>query len=109
LRCKESLRKKKARQAHMKRIRSFMRRIFGGLLRGPGSRMRRQLRHSARVVVEGPPESTADSVRHQMKNLLKTAEFAAAQPDFGGQPNASRASAPHLDASATAPRDAKAA
>ena len=33
LRCKESLRKKKARQARTKRIRSFMRRILGGLLR----------------------------------------------------------------------------
>ena len=33
LRCKESLCKKKARQARTKRIRSFMRRILGGLLR----------------------------------------------------------------------------
>ena len=32
LRCKESLRRKKARQARTKRIRSFMRRILGGLL-----------------------------------------------------------------------------
>src|ERR1700676_5626315 len=32
LRCKESLRKKKAHQARTKRIRSLMRRILGGLL-----------------------------------------------------------------------------
>ena len=37
LRCKESLRKKKARQARTKRIRSFMRRILDGLLRNPSA------------------------------------------------------------------------
>src|SRR5207244_13390374 len=37
LRCKESLRRKKARQARTKRIRRFMRRIFGALLRRPRS------------------------------------------------------------------------
>ena len=57
LRCKESLRKKKARQARTKRIRSFMRRILGGLLRHPESNTRAQLRHSARIVVDGLPES----------------------------------------------------
>ena len=108
LRCKESLRKKKARQARTKRIRSFMRRILGGLLRGSGTRMRRQLRHSAGIVVEGLPESMADSARHHGKNPPKTAEVAAAQPD-GGQPNASRPSVPCVDASTTAPRNAKAA
>ena len=53
LRCKESLRQKKARQARTKRIRSFMRRIFGGLLRDPTSNTRPPLRRSARVVIEG--------------------------------------------------------
>src|SRR5438309_4410687 len=43
LRCKESVRKKKARQARNKRIRSFMRRILGGLLRDPECRRRGQL------------------------------------------------------------------
>jgi len=33
LRCKESVRRKKARQARTKRIRSFMRRILGGMSR----------------------------------------------------------------------------
>jgi hypothetical protein len=85
LRCKESLRKKKARQARTKRIRSFMRRILGGLLRDPERR-----------------------TRGKLKSLPETPELAAAQTD-GGQPNASRPSAPRLDASATAPRNAKAA
>ena len=57
LRCKESLRRKKARQARTKRIRSFMRRILGGLLRHSESNPRPQLRHSARIVVEGLSES----------------------------------------------------
>ena len=37
LRCKESVRRKKARQARTKRIRSLMRRILGGLLGQSGS------------------------------------------------------------------------
>ena len=40
LRCKESLRRKKARQARTKRIRSFMRRMLGGLLRHSWSNLR---------------------------------------------------------------------
>ncbi len=57
LRCKESLRRKKARQARAKRIRGFMRRILGGLLRHSERNLRPQLRHSARIVVEGLSES----------------------------------------------------
>ena len=107
LRCKESLRKKKARQARTKRIRGFMRRILGGLLRHSGSSLRSQPRHSARIVVEGLSESMREPAQHALKSRPQTAEFAAAQPD-DGQPNASRASAP-LDAGAAAPRSAKAA
>ena len=55
LRCKESLRKKKARQARTKRIRSFMRRILGGFLRDPERRTRRQLPHNSRIVIDGLP------------------------------------------------------
>jgi hypothetical protein len=107
LRCKESLRRKKARQARRKRIRSFMRRILGGILGQSESKLRPQPRHSARIVVDGLPESMREPP-HTVKSLPKTAELAAAQPD-GGQPNASRPSAPRIDASTTAPRNAKAA
>ena len=108
LRCKESLRRKKARQARTKRIRSFMRRILGGLLRHPESNLRSRPRHSARIVVEGLSESMREPAQQAMKSRPQTAELAAAQLD-GGQPNASRPSAPRLDASATAPRNANAA
>ena len=108
LRCKESLRRKKARQARTKRIRSFMRRILGSLLGHSESNPRPQLRHSARIVVEGPSESMREPAQHAVKSRPQTGELAPAQPD-GGQPNASRPSAPRLDASATAPRNAKAA
>src|SRR5256885_6192736 len=57
LRCKESLRRKKARQARTKRIRSFMRRILGGLLHHSESNLRPHPRRSAGNVVEGLPES----------------------------------------------------
>ena len=105
LRCKESLRKKKARQARTKRIRNFMRRMLGGLLRHSESSLRPQLRHSARIVVEGLSESMREQA---VQSRPQTAELAAAQPD-GGQPNASRPSAPRIDTSTTAPRNAKAA
>jgi hypothetical protein len=108
LRCKESVRRKKARQARVKRIRSFMRRILGGLLRHSESNPRPQLRHRARIVVEGLSESMCEPAQQAMKSRPQTAELAAAQPD-GGQSNASRPSAPRVDASATAPRNAKAA
>ena len=94
LRCKESLRKKKARQARRKRIRSFMRRILGGLLRHPESNLRSQPRHSARIVVEGPSESMREPAQQAIKSRPQTAELAAA---------------PRLDAHAAAPRNAKAA
>src|ERR1700675_5006996 len=57
LRCKESVRRKKARQARTKRIRSFMRAMLGGLLRRSESKLRPQLPPSARIVVEGLAES----------------------------------------------------
>jgi hypothetical protein len=109
LRCKESLRQKKARQARTKRVRSFMRRIFGRLLRDPTRNTRPPLRRSAGVVIEGAPESMRESAQHSVKSVPKTAELTAAQPDCGGHPNALRASTPRLDGSAAAPPDAKAA
>ena len=109
LRCKESLRRKKARQARTKRIRSFMRRILGGLLHHSESNLRPHPRRSTRSVVESLSESMREPAQHAVKSRPQTAELAPAQPD-GGQPNAaSRPSAPRLDASATAPRNAKAA
>ena len=108
LRCKESLRRKKARQARTKHIRRFMRRILGGLLRRPESNLHPQLRRNASIVVEALSDSMREPAQHAVKTRPQTAELAAAQPD-GGQPNASRPSAPRLEASATAPRNAKAA
>src|SRR5438093_8591465 len=73
LRCKESLRKKKARQARTKRIRRFMRRILGGLLRRAESNPHPQLRHNARIVVEGLPESITKPAQHAVKSRPQTA------------------------------------
>jgi len=98
----------KARQARTKRIRSFMRRILGGLLHHSESNLRPHPRPSARIVVEGLSGSMREPAQHAVKSRPQTGEVAPAQPD-GGQPNASRPSAPRLDASATAPRNAKAA
>ena len=108
LRCKESLRREKARQARTKRIRSFMRRILGRLLHDSETNLRSHPRRSARIVVEGLPESMREPAQHAVKSRPQTGEFAPAQPD-GGQPNASHPSAPRIDAGTTAPRNAKAA
>ena len=62
LRCKESLRKKKARQARTKRIRSFMRRILGGLLRHSESSLRPQPRLAAAQPDGGQPNASRLSV-----------------------------------------------
>jgi len=62
LRCKESLRKKKARQARTKRIRGFMRRILGGLLRRSESSLRPQPRLAAAQPDGGQPNASRLSV-----------------------------------------------
>ena len=62
LRCKESLRKKKARHARTKRIRSFMRRILGGLLRRSESSLRPQPRLAAAQPDGGQPNASRLSV-----------------------------------------------
>ncbi len=107
--CKESLRRKKARQARTKRIRSLMRRLLGGLLRHSESNLRPQLRHSAGIVVEALPEPMREPAQQMVKSRPQTAELAAAQPDCGPQPNASRPPPPRPDASATVPHNVKAA
>ena len=56
LRCKETLRRNKARLARTKRIRTFMRRMLGALRRDPESSMRPRPRRRA-IVVEGIAES----------------------------------------------------
>src|SRR6266540_5524001 len=58
LRCKESVRRKKARQARTKRIRSFMRRILGGLLRYSESSLRPQPRLAAAQPDGGQPNAS---------------------------------------------------
>lgn len=98
LRCKESLRKKKARLARTKRIRSFMRSVLGGLLGRSKSNLRP--RHHARTVVAGLSESIREPAQHAVQSQPQTAELAASQPD-GGRPNALRASAPRLDRAAS--------
>ena len=108
LRCKESLRRKKTRQARTKRIRSFMRRILGALLRHSESDLRPHPRHSARIVVEGLSESMRERAQPAAKSPPQSAELAPAQPN-AGLPKALHSSASRLDASATAPRNAKAA
>ena len=58
LRCKESLRKKKARQARTKRIRRFLRSILGGLLRHSESSLRPQPRLAAAQPDGGQPNAS---------------------------------------------------
>ena len=99
LRCKESLRRKKARHIRTKPIRNFVRKILGALGLRRESNIRPHLRHRGRVILEGLPESTSESAQPMVRSQPKTAESA---------PNDLHVSAPRLD-SAAAPRNAKAA
>jgi len=102
LRCRESLRTKKARQARTKRFRNWLRRILGSLLRDPASAMQRPRRHGARNAVEGSQKSVRESASNAITSRPQLTTPAAAQPD------ASRPSAPRLDSAAASP-NAKAA
>lgn len=64
LRCKESVRKKKARQARTQRIRRFMRRMLGGLLRHSESNLHPPRPHGVRSVVQGASESMREPAQH---------------------------------------------
>jgi hypothetical protein len=85
LRCKESLRTQKARQARNKRIGQFVRMLGGALLVAPVIAIRKLLRHSGDIAVECLPEGSKEPAVRQVRGLAQETEFAQAQSAFDRQ------------------------
>lgn len=85
LRCKESLRAQKARQARNKRIGQFVRMLFGIVFVAPVIAIQKLLRQSGAIAVECLPEVRKEPAVRQVKNLARDTEFAQAESEFDRQ------------------------
>jgi hypothetical protein len=85
LRCKESLRTQKARQARNKRIGQFVRMLSNVVFVVPVIAIQRLLRQSGEIAVECLPEVRKDPAVRQVSRLSREPEFAQAQSEFNDQ------------------------
>lgn len=85
LRCKESLRTQKVRQARNKRIGQFVRMLSHAVFVAPVIAIQRLLRQSGDIAVECLPEVRNDPAVRQVSRLSREPEFAQAQSEFDGQ------------------------
>lgn len=85
LRCKESLRAQKSRQARNKRIDQFVRMASTALFVAPIIAMKKLLRQSGDIAVECLPVVRKEPAVPQVKNLVRDVEFAQAQSEFDSQ------------------------
>lgn len=88
LRCKESLRTQKARQARNKRIGQFVRMLFNAVFVVPVIAMRRLLLRSGDLAVECLPEVSKEPATRRVGQLSKKAEFEQAKTTFTAQTEA---------------------
>ena len=95
LRCKESLRAQKSRQARNKRIGQFVRVVSTALFVAPIIAMKKLLRQSGDIAVECLPEVRKEPAARQVKNLARDTEFAQAQSEFDSQTAASASRQPN--------------
>jgi hypothetical protein len=89
LRCKESLRTQKARQARHKRIGLFVRMLFGIVFVAPATAIQKLLRQGGAIAVECLPEMRKEPAVRHVKNLARDTEFAQTQSEFDSQTAAS--------------------
>lgn len=101
LRCKESLRAQKARQARNKRIGQFVRMLFGVVFVTPVIAIQKLVRQSGAIAVECLPEVRKEPAVRQVKNLARDAEFAQAQSEFDSQAAASASRQPNAENATT--------
>ena len=85
LRCKESLRTQKARQARNKRIGQFVRMLSNAVFVVPVIAIQRLLRQSGDIAVECLPEVRKDPAVRQVGRLIREPDFAQAQTAFDNQ------------------------
>lgn len=93
LRCKQTLRNNKERQARAKRIGQFVRMLLGVLVLQPILAMRGMLRAGGDIAVECLPVTSGEPAVRQLKNLTKKSPFATAQNNFPGKKNAAQPTA----------------
>ncbi len=91
LRCRQTLRRNKERQARARRIGYFVRMLFGVIVVAPMLAMRRMLRSGGDIVVECLPETRSEPAVRLVKSLSRKPEFAGERQGFAGQANAERA------------------
>jgi len=109
LRCKESLRMQKARQARHKRIGQFVRMLSHAVFVMPAIAIKRLLRQSGDIAVECLPEVRKDPAVGQVRRLTQEPEFAQAQSAFDGQAATSSAATAPATKNTTAAKAAKTA
>lgn len=103
LRCKESLRAQKARQARHKRIGQFVRMLFGIVFVTPAIAIQKLLRQGGAIAVECLPEVRKEPAVRQVKNLARDTEFAQTQSEFDSQTAASASASRQSTESAVTP------
>lgn len=82
LRCKESLRMQKVRQARNKRIGQCVRMLCHALFVAPASVMQRLLHHGGDLAVECLPEIVKEPATPRVHQLSREPEFAQAHTQF---------------------------
>lgn len=97
LRCKETLRAQKARQARHKRIGQFVRMLSAVLFVAPVIAIRKLLRQSGELAVECLPEVRKEPAVRQVRGLAQETEFAQAQSAFDSQTAASASRQPNTE------------
>lgn len=85
LRCKESLRAQKTRQARHKRIGQFVRLLCCVVFVVPATAILKLLRQSGAIAVECLPEVRKEPAVRHVKSLARDTEFAQAQSEFDSQ------------------------
>ena len=83
LRCKETLRTQKARQARNKRIGQFVRKLSSAMFVAPVIAIQQLLHQSGELAVECLPEVAREPAARRVRSLTKEAEFAQAQSEYG--------------------------
>ncbi len=85
LRCKESLRMQKTRQARNKRIGQFVRMLCSALFVAPALAMRKLLYHGGDLAVACLPEVVNEPATPRVRRLSKEPEFVQAHAQFDDQ------------------------
>lgn len=102
LRCRQSLRRHKERQARHKRVGQLIRAWSRVLFVGPVQALRAALGGSRDLLLESLPQPKAEPAAAQARRLARRAEFAATRAEFEGDEAPS--SIPSAAASSEPPR-----